>query len=105
MGLDCIILPTPAKSSRRTKADIQRELDSLKTEVQKQNLAHEAQTLFSPPGDAHPRNVVSPQSHTVSPESAQPEASPGSLDVSKTLPRTLNGLLVEANKIDDCFAL
>jgi len=105
MGLDCIILPTSAKTSRRTKADIQRELDSLKTEVQKQNLAHEAQTLFSSPGDAHPRNVADPRSFTVSPESAQPETKPNSLDPSNTLPRTLNGRLVEADKIDDCFTL
>jgi hypothetical protein len=100
MGLDCIILPTSAKSSRRTKAELQRELDSLKTEVQKQ-----AQTFVSPPGDIHPRNVTSPRSHTVSPESVQLEASPGPLDAANTLPRTLNGLFVEANRIDDCFAL
>ena len=105
MGLDCIILPTSAKSSRRTKADIQRELDSLKTEVQKQNLAQEAQTLFSSSVDAHPLNVTSPQSLPVSPESAQPEIGPGSLGASNTQPRTLNGLRVEADKIDDCFAL
>lgn len=105
MGLDCIILPTSAKSSRRTKADLQRELDSLKTKVQKQNLAHEPQTFFSRPEDIHPRNVTSSRSLDVSLEAAQPDASPDSPDLANTLPRTLNGLVVEADKIDDCFAL
>jgi len=103
MGLDCIILPTSAKSSRRTKADLQRELDSLKTEAQKKGLTEESQPSHSSPDAAHPRNIASPGEESQTPDALTSEFAPRLTDFSKTESRTLNGNFVDAEKIDDCF--
>jgi len=105
MGLDCIILPTSAKSSRRTKADLQRELDSLKTKVQKKGLPEDSQSSYSAPEDPHPKNVVTPGEESQTPDTLTSEFAPRPSNFSKTEPRTLNGNVVDAQKIDDCFSL
>ena len=105
MGLDCIILPTSAKSSRRTKADLQRELDSLKTKVQKGSLLEDSQSSYSPPEDPHPKNVVTPGEESQTPDILTSEFAPRPSEISRTESRTLNGNVVDAQKIDDCFSL
>lgn len=98
-------MPTSAKSSRRTKADLQRELDSLKSEVQKKNLAEEAQPHYPSPEDVHPKNLVSPDDDKSVSPSAEPSGSVPPLGSTKTVSRTLGDVVVDAEKIDDCFAL
>lgn len=105
MGLDCIILPTPAKSSRRTKADLQRELDSLKSEVQKKNIADGGQPYQQSPEEGHPKNLESRVKPSPTPEASISEVASGSLESTKTLSRTIGDVVVDAQKIDDCFAL
>ncbi|KAF1849493.1 uncharacterized protein K460DRAFT_280097 [Cucurbitaria berberidis CBS 394.84] len=122
MGLECRILPTSTRNLRQTKAEMRRELEELRWNM-RQNGAQ--------PGDAnYPNSVASPNvdmqnytphehasgtysdpsartdgSNSLSPAfESRPPTRKGS-DNRATLPRAMDGYMLDSRRIDDCFTL
>lgn len=121
MNLECRILPTSTRNLRQTKAEMRRELEELRWNMrQGTDGAHphstpsnvEGQT-FSPlePGSgtfSHPSVPPTDASTSLSPAFESGHSRVGSRKGSPqgaTLPRILDGYVVEAKRIDDCFTL
>lgn len=120
MCLECRILPTSTRNLRQTKAEMRRELEELKW-----NLRNDPNHVHSAPssniGTIDDVQNFAPYEHgsgTVSNGSAagdskspyengpsRPATRKGSQVATPTLPRALNGYLVDAKKIEDCFSL
>ncbi|KAH7386094.1 hypothetical protein BKA66DRAFT_68947 [Pyrenochaeta sp. MPI-SDFR-AT-0127] len=119
MGLECRILPTSTRNLRQTKAEMRRELEELRW-----NMRHN-------PGDPnYPQSTASPNvdmqnytphdhasgtysdpsartdgSNSLSPAfESRPPTRKGS-DNRATLPRAIDGYMLDAKRIDDCFRL
>lgn len=118
MGLECRILPTSTRNLRQTKAEMRRELEELRW-----NMRHNG-APGSVTDSNYPRSTASPNmdmdreqsaysdpsgrtdgSHSLSPvfESRPPtRKASGS---SGTIPRMLEGYVLDPKRIDDCFML
>lgn len=120
MGLVCRILPTSTRNLRQTKAEMRRELEELRWNLRQNpgDQNHPQSTTASPNVDMH---AYTPQEHasgtysdpsgrtegsdSLSPSyESRPPTRKGS-DNCATLPRYVEGYLLDAKKIDDCFAL
>lgn len=122
MGLDCRILPTSTRNLRQTKAEMRRELEELKwnmrndpnhvhstpssnvgahEDMQNANVYDQGPGTTSSAGSAV-ADAISPYENGLSkPATRKGSQGPGS----STLARALNGYLVDAKKIGDCFTL
>ncbi|KAJ4404648.1 hypothetical protein N0V91_005798 [Didymella pomorum] len=118
MGLECRILPTSTRNLRQTKAEMRRELEELRW-----NMRHNGA-----PGSAtdsnYPHSTASPNmdmdrdqstysdlsgrtdgSHSLSPGfESRPPTRKGS-GSNGTIPRMLEGYVLDPKRIDDCFML
>lgn len=115
MGLECRILPTSTRNLRQTKAEMRRELEELRW-----NMRHNGA-----PGSAtdsnYPHSTASPTvdmgdhysdpsgrtdgSHSMSPGfESRPPTRKGS-GANGTIPRMLEGYVLDPKRIDDCFML
>lgn len=121
MALECRILPTSTRNLRQTKAEMRRELEELKW-----NLRNDPNHLQSAPssnigtvdgmqsfgafdqGSGTISSDASRMADSISPYENGPSRPPtrkGSQSQAPTLPRALNGYLVDEKKIVDCFTL
>lgn len=121
MGLECRILPTSTRNLRQTKAEMRRELEELRwnmrqgqapgdqsyphstasPNVDMQNytpLEHASGTYSDPSGRTDASDSMSPAFDS------RPPTRKGS-DSQGTIPRVLDGFLLDSKRIDDCFAL
>lgn len=121
MNLECRILPTSTRNLRQTKAEMRRELEELRWNM-RQGVGDPHSTPGSL-GDASSFRSPHDQMNGSfsNPSAPRTEASmspsmdlgiPGSVGTDAksntngpTLPRALDGFVVDARKIDDCFAL
>ncbi|KAJ5593909.1 uncharacterized protein N7459_000117 [Penicillium hispanicum] len=96
IGIDCEMSDTFHRKPRKTKAQMQREIDELRRQAERSsyNLTdRNASSTFVPP--PHSQDVLDGHVHTVlSPRSN-----------AATLPQSLDGISFEPRKIDDCFSL
>ena len=122
MGLECRILPTSTRNLRQTKAEMRRELEELRwnmrqgqapgdpnyphstasPNVDMQNytpLEHASGTYSDPSGGR------TDASDSMSPAfDSRPPTRKGS-DHQGTIPRVIDGFLLDSKRIDDCFTL
>lgn len=119
MGLECRILPTSTRNLRQTKAEMRRELEELRW-----NMRHN-QTPGSATDSNYPHSNASPildmdrdqsatysdlsgrtdGSHSMSPGfESRPPTRKGS-GTNGTIPRMLEGYVLDPKRIDDCFML
>lgn len=118
MGLECRILPTSTRNLRQTKAEMRRELEELRW-----NMRHN-QVPGSATDSNYPRSTASPNmdmdhdqsaysdpsggtdgSHSLSPGlDSRPPTRKGS-GSNGTIPRMLDGYVLDPKRIDDCFML
>jgi hypothetical protein len=122
MNLECRILPTSTRNLRQTKAEMRRELEELRWNMRQGGHGEVHSTPGSLADASSFRSPHEPGNGSFSnPSAPRTEASmsppmdlgiPGSIpnDVKNiatgpTLPRALDGFVVDARKIDDCFAL
>jgi transcriptional regulatory protein LEU3 len=113
MGLECRILPTSTRNLRQTKAEMRRELEELRWNM-RQNPGSNPDgqnSAFTSPMD-RAGSYSNPQSAEVTDGSASLSPAPhfeggGSRKSSHghTLNRALDGYMVDAKRIDDCFSL
>lgn len=118
MNLECRILPTSTRNLRQTKAEMRRELEELRWNMRQapaSNPDGSNSTFHSPSGGT----FSNPRSGDVTEASLSPafggtgsvnEGSAGGDGSRKgsqgqTLSRALDGYVVDAKRIDDCFAL
>lgn len=120
MGLECRILPTSTRNLRQTKAEMRRELEELRWNLRQGSgdPNHTQSTTASPNVDMHNYTPHEHASGTYSDPSARTDASQSlspafesrpptrkGSDNRATLPRYVDGYLLDAKKIDDCFTL
>ncbi|KAF2126784.1 hypothetical protein P153DRAFT_297077 [Dothidotthia symphoricarpi CBS 119687] len=120
MGLECRILPTSTRNLRQTKAEMRRELEELRWNMRHNQVQGSESTYphstASPNLDMRNYSPLEPDSGTYSNPSARTEASnslspgyesrpPTRKGSENTLPRTLDGYMVDAKTIDACFLL
>jgi len=116
MGLECRILPTSTRNLRQTKAEMRRELEELRW-----NMRH-SQAPGSTTESNYPHSIASPNmdmdreqysdpsgrtdaSHSLSPGfESRPPTRRGS-GSNGTIPRMLEGYVLDPKRIDDCFML
>ena len=116
MGLECRILPTSTRNLRQTKAEMRRELEELRW-----NMRH-GQAPGSTTESNYPGSNASPgmdmereaytdpsgrteASHSMSPGfESRPPTRKGS-GSNGTIPRMLEGYVLDPKRIDDCFML
>lgn len=116
MGLECRILPTSTRNLRQTKAEMRRELEELRW-----NMRH-SQAPGSATESNYPHSTASPNmdmdreqysdpsgrtdaSHSLSPGfESRPPTRKGS-GSNGTIPRMLEGFVLDPKRIDDCFML
>lgn len=119
MGLECRILPTSTRNLRQTKAEMRRELEELRW-----NMRHNA-APGSVTDSNYPHSNASPGmdldrdqsgaysdpsgrtdgSHSLSPTfESRPPTRKGS-GSNGTIPRMLEGYILDPKRIDDCFML
>ncbi|CAO2651831.1 Nn.00g001140.m01.CDS01 [Neocucurbitaria sp. VM-36] len=122
MGLECRILPTSTRNLRQTKAEMRRELEELRWNM-RQNGSQPGdpnypQSNASPNVDMHNYTPHDHASGTYSDPSARTDGSnslspafesrpptrKGS-DNRATLPRAMEGYMLDSRRIDDCFTL
>ncbi|KAF2686999.1 hypothetical protein K458DRAFT_297131 [Lentithecium fluviatile CBS 122367] len=122
MNLECRILPTSTRNLRQTKAEMRRELEELRWNM-RQGQPHEPSQPHSTPGSTFEGHgafhspmepasgMYSSREETEASESMSPHfEAPGSGGFgperkARTVARSLEGFLVDAKKIDDCFGL
>ena len=121
MNLECRILPTSTRNLRQTKAEMRRELEELRWNM-RQGVGDPHSTpgslgdassfrsphdqmngSFSNPSAPRTEASMSPGMDLGIPGSVGNDAKPNANG--PTLPRALDGFVVDARKIDDCFAL
>ncbi|KAE8833822.1 hypothetical protein PTNB85_03805 [Pyrenophora teres f. teres] len=120
MGLECRILPTSTRNLRQTKAEMRRELEELRWNMrQGQNPGdpNYPQSTASPNVDMQNYTPLEHTSATYSDPSARTDASdsmspafdsrPPTRKGSDhgTVPRAIDGYVLDAKRIDDCFTL
>ncbi|KAF2181907.1 hypothetical protein K469DRAFT_729050 [Zopfia rhizophila CBS 207.26] len=124
MGVECRILPTSTRNLRQTKAEMRRELDQLRWNIRQANdPSHMLPTptsdmpsvnsqSFSPRG--HPSVTFSNASgattgSSLSPSFGDTASNPISRRTSQTpaptLPRALDGYVIDSKRIEDCYTL
>ncbi|PVI04715.1 hypothetical protein DM02DRAFT_160539 [Periconia macrospinosa] len=118
MGLECRILPTSTRNLRQTKAEMRRELEELRWNMRQapaSSLDGTNSAFHSPSAGT----FSNPQSGDVTEASLSPAmGGTGSVNggsaggagsrkgsQGQTLSRALDGYVVDAKRIDDCFAL
>jgi transcriptional regulatory protein LEU3 len=121
MGLECRILPTSTRNLRQTKAEMRRELEELRWNMRQggapgSDVTYPASTASPGNGDMQ---TYSPREHgsgTYSDPSARPDGSMSpafdsrpptrkNSDNRAILQRAIDGYVLEAKKIEDCFRL
>ncbi|KAF2014952.1 hypothetical protein BU24DRAFT_225515 [Aaosphaeria arxii CBS 175.79] len=123
MSLECRILPTSTRNLRQTKAEMRRELEALRMNLHHGHdvAGHVMQTPTSHAGtsDGQHYSPIGPGSYSnESGRDASASMSPSFHDApsgpptrrsshghTATLPRVLDNYVVDAKRIDDCFAL
>lgn len=122
MNLECRILPTSTRNLRQTKAEMRRELEELRWNMRQGGHGEvhstpgslaDASSFRSPhePGNGSFSNPSAPcteASMSPSMDLGIPGSIPNDIKGNAngpTLPRALDGFVVDARKIDDCFAL
>lgn len=123
MGLECRILPTSTRNLRQTKAEMRRELEELRWNmrhnqapgsVTDSNYPHSTASPTVDMGNMSPRDHSGTYSdpsgrtdgsHSLSPGfESRPPTRKGS-GSSGTIPRILEGYVLDPKRIDDCFTL
>jgi hypothetical protein len=121
MGLECRILPTSTRNLRQTKAEMRRELEELRWNMrQGQNPgdANYPHSTASPTVDMQNYTPLDHASGTYSDPSGRTDASDSmspafdsrpptrkGSDHHGTVPRVIDGYLLDAKRIDDCFTM
>ncbi|KAI4659875.1 uncharacterized protein J4E79_005677 [Alternaria viburni] len=121
MGLECRILPTSTRNLRQTKAEMRRELEELRWNMrQGQNPgdANYPQSTASPTVDMQNYGPLEHASGTYSDPSGRTDASDSmspafdsrpptrkGSDHHGTVPRVIDGYLLDSKRIDDCFTI
>ena len=127
MGLECRILPTSTRNLRQTKAEMRRELEELRWNLRHghgdPNMAHSTPGSIADGGSfrsplEQPSGTFSNPSAPATESSMSPALENGTVGASgyvgtegkgsiggPTVTRALDGFVVDARKIDDCFAL
>ncbi|KAL5392286.1 hypothetical protein DPSP01_000800 [Paraphaeosphaeria sporulosa] len=119
MNLECRILPTSTRNLRQTKAEMRRELEELRWNMRQgggdplstPGSLGDASSFRSPHDPANgsfsnpsaPRTDASMSPALENGPNAAKDAKP--IAAGPTISRSLDGFVVDARKIDDCFAL
>lgn len=116
MGLECRILPTSTRNLRQTKAEMRRELEELRWNMRNSQAPGSATDSNYPHSTASPNMDMDREqysdpsgrtdaSHSLSPGfDSRPPTRKGS-GSNGTIPRMLDGYVLDSKRIDDCFML
>lgn len=116
MGLECRILPTSTRNLRQTKAEMRRELEELRWNMRHNQAPGSATESNYPGSNASPSMDIEREaysdhtgrtdaSHSMSPGfESRPPTRKGS-GSNGTIPRMLEGYVLDPKRIDDCFML
>ncbi|KAF1927574.1 C6 zinc finger domain-containing protein [Didymella exigua CBS 183.55] len=118
MGLECRILPTSTRNLRQTKAEMRRELEELRWSMRHNQPPGSATDSNYPHSNASPNMDLDRDQSAYSDPSGQtdgsyslspgPESRPPTRKGSAsngTIPRMLEGYVLDPKRIDDCFML